>query len=465
MSQSSSSSSLLLYVLVLFVSLSCTTSYTSIPSVSSFSRLYSQKYESVVDIIKDVTTTGTTNKHKKERLDSYLVTLLPQYSRSYLSDLCEKGLVFVNDKAQTKSFKVTNGDKISVDIEDKVAVSKVEPEYIPLDILYEDEHIIAINKPSGMVVHPAPGSPNGTFVNALLYHLGPDATKLQHDTDRGTDGDADATHTITDINSIGDEDIDDIDLDLPETPEAAKASPVSLRPGIVHRLDKGTSGVLLAGKHIEAVAKLSALFAKRNIKKVYTAISIGHPGDTTIVEPIGRSFKNRQLMTVFEGPPGKSAITHVKTVAFDGKLGVVLVRIETGRTHQIRVHLKERRTPIAGDEAYGNSDWNKRLSRSDDIHRPLLHAYEIEFTHPFTLKNMVIKAPIPSDMFNLINKIADPTTSGTLIDNDSRLYTTDTTVKGREPGEKGTGYVPSDRLLVEDSHWTTDKLLPSDDDE
>jgi 23S rRNA pseudouridine1911/1915/1917 synthase len=187
-------------------------------------------------------------------------------------------------------------------------------------------------------------------------------------------------------------DMSDIDelIDLPETPEAASATPMSLRPGIVHRLDKVTSGVLIAAKSTDAVAKLSALFAQRKIRKVYLAICVGHPGETTLVEPIGRSQRNRQLMTVYEGPPGKPAVTHVRTICFDGKISAALVRIETGRTHQIRVHLKHRRTPILGDEDYGNREWNNKIFRSDKINRPLLHAYETEFEHPFTGAYMLI---------------------------------------------------------------------------
>ena len=161
----------------------------------------------------------------------------------------------------------------------------------------------------------------------------------------------------------------------------------------MHRLDKGTSGVLIAGKNTEAVAKLSALFSERKIRKLYLSVCIGHPGETTIVEPIGRSLKNRQVMAIFDGPPGKPAVTHIRTLSFDGKISTVLARIETGRTHQIRVHLKHRRTPILGDETYGNIDWNRKFSREmkkEPIsNRPLLHAYEVEFIHPFTGESMI----------------------------------------------------------------------------
>lgn len=218
----------------------------------------------------------------KQRLDVYLSTNFEQYSRSFLSGLCDKGKVIVNGKIEGKSYKMGLGDNVHVDIEIKEATSVVKPEYIPLDILYEDEHIIAINKPNGMVVHPAPGSPNGTFVNALLYHLGEDGQRLIE---------AARLASLEDNREFD----EDNELDLPETPQASQASPSYLRPGIVHRLDKGTSGVLLAAKHPEAVTKLCALFASRNIRKTYLAVCIGHPGETTIVDPIGRCRKNRQV--------------------------------------------------------------------------------------------------------------------------------------------------------------------------
>lgn len=390
----------------------------------------------------------------KQRLDIYLANALPEHSRSFLSELCEKGSVLVNDKTQNKKYKVSSGDYIKIEIENK-ETSSVEPENIPLDVLYEDEHIIAINKPPGMVVHPAPGSPNNTFVNALLYHVGADAAKNL------IDGLSQSQSNFYDSDDDNEE--VDLDIDLPETPEAAKATPVTLRPGIVHRLDKGTSGVLIAGKHPDAVAKLSALFAQRKISKIYLAICIGHPGDTTIVEPIGRSTKNRQLMTVYDGPPGKPAITHVRTLAFDGKMSATLVRIETGRTHQIRVHLKERRTPIVGDEAYGNKDWNKKISRSSQVNRPLLHAYETVFTHPFTNEKIILNAPIPHDITNVMIKLTTPIMP---LINENSLLIGSTEVKGREPGEKlqGSGYVAIDRITYEEEHWTTYDLPETLDD-
>jgi 23S rRNA pseudouridine1911/1915/1917 synthase len=232
-----------------------------------------------------------------------------------------------------------------------------------------------------------------------------------------------------------------------------------MRPGIVHRLDKGTSGVLIAGKTLDAVAKLSSLFAQRKVRKVYLSVNVGHPGDATIVEPIGRSTKNRQEMCVYDVmPPGKPATTHVRTLVFDGKVSTALVRIETGRTHQIRVHLRHRRTPIIGDDIYGNVEWNRKYLRSYGVRRPLLHAYETEFEHPFTGAKVVLTAPVPTDLAEVIRRMT--TTEKPLLDSASCL-TCSTEVKGKAPGERGRGFVPLDRLVMDDENWT-DVELPEE---
>ena len=158
-----------------------------------------------------------------------------------------------------------------------------------------------------------------------------------------------------------------------------------------------------------------------------------------------------------DGPPGKLAITHVRTLAFDGKLSACLVRIETGRTHQIRVHLKHRRTPIIGDDTYGNSEWNTKLSRSDGVHRPLLHAYETQFIHPFTQESLTLRAPVPADMRAILTKLSiglpEP-----LIDEDGYL-TCITEVKGKAAGDNRVkGFVPHDRLEFREEHWTSFNL-------
>lgn len=389
------------------------------------------------------------------RLDVYLSHAFKEHSRSFFGALCDEKTVLVNDKVVLKSHRVSNGDRIVFDVED-VPLSQVQPEEIPLDILYEDEHMIAINKPNGMVVHPAVGSPNGTFVNALLFHIGAPAT-------------ATLIHSINSANSSS-KPVDD-DEDLPEAPIA---SPRSLRPGIVHRLDKGTTGVLLAGKHPSAVDQLSQLFAQRRITKTYLAICVGFPGELTMTEAIGRGVKNRQIMCVYEGEgsAGKPAVSHCRTVCFDGKLSVVLVRIETGRTHQIRVHLKHRRTPLLGDDTYGSSAWNRRYAHTHAVCRPLLHAYEAAFEHPFSGKQMVLQAPLPADMLDLVSSIASEnmlsTTPMSILDPVSRLLTTSTEVMGTLSSEVGgtpiiarKGHVPVERLVLDEDDWFS-QVLPDD---
>jgi 23S rRNA pseudouridine1911/1915/1917 synthase len=414
---------------------------------------------------------------EKTRLDAYLASQLKQYSRSFLSDLCDQGSVTVNKKPKGKNFKVKIGDAIELAITPKEATS-VTPENIPLNILFEDDDIIIVNKPPGMVVHPAPGSPNNTFVNALLFHLGAEAgqslingTATLGLASGGTarmQASMPSQSWASDMNDdIDEEDIvaladgEGIVLDLPETPQAAVATPVSLRPGIVHRLDKGTSGVLIAGKHTDAVAKLSKLFFLRQIRKVYLAICVGHPGEATVVEPIGRCHKNRQLMTVYDGPPGKTAISHIRTLAFDGKMSAALVRIETGRTHQIRVHLKARRTPIIGDEDYGNKDWNKRMAQSNAIKRPLLHAYETEFEHPFTGETIIIRAPVPDDMAGLLKLLSNE--GNPILDSSTAFLIGSTDVQGKL-GDGQKGFVPMDRLMFEEEDYTSFSLPESEEE-
>lgn len=405
----------------------------------------------------------------KSRLDTYLASKYSDYSRSYIGTLCEQGLVLVNNKTQDKAYKVSSGDKILFTVISKT-VTDVEPENIPIDIIYEDDDILAINKADGMVVHPAVGSPNGTFVNALLYHLGDTAKAL---IDQSKQAVAPANDDLDD---------NEENVDLPETPEAANASPAALRPGIVHRLDKGTTGVLIAAKHPMALDKVSKLFAQRRIRKVYLAVCVGHPGDTTIVEPIGRSPKNRQLMCTYDGPPGKPAVTHTRTLCFDGKLSLVLVRIETGRTHQIRVHLKERRTPILGDDAYGNGQWNKQYIKSHQVRRPLLHAYETEFIHPFTNKPVLLRAPLPADFQRVIKSIS----GGLIFPQDLQVFDEETklllgstevagrdfsaddlTILGKNSGNSGLTpirmYVPSERLKLAENEDDWLKMDLSED--
>ncbi len=288
------------------------------------------------------------------RLDKLLVDRFPNMSRTYFQWLISEGFVSVNGEIVKKSSKLAVGDEIEVQFVPTVELD-LTPENIPLDILYEDEHMIAVNKPAGLVVHPGPGNWKGTFVNALLYHC-----KALEKTD-------------------------------------------AIRPGIVHRLDKDTSGVLIAAKTSEMHLKLSALFAKRQVEKHYLAICIGKPQSQTIDAPIGRHATQRKLMAVTE--TGKPARTHIEVLQSNGLLSLLDINLETGRTHQIRVHLRHINHPILGDDVYGKVLYGAT--------RQLLHAYTLRFIHPITNKELKIEAAVPDDMKHFIEKIAHESTSST----------------------------------------------------
>lgn len=285
------------------------------------------------------------------RLDQLLAHHFQEQSRTYFQYLIEEGFVLLNGGSVKKRVKPQLGDEIEVHFALTPEIS-LAPEPIPLDVLYEDEWLIAVNKPAGMVVHPAPGHWSGTFVNALLHHC-----------------------------------------------QNKSLGGAPLRPGIVHRLDKETSGILIAAKDESTHQKLVALFAGRSIHKEYLAICIGNPGKKLIQAPIGRHPVLRKCMAVVsEG--GKEAMTSCHPLAFDGKLSLVRIHLLTGRTHQIRVHLKHNGTPILGDPLYGNAQWNQKW----DLERQMLHAALISFVHPITNKKLEISAPIPEDMRRVIDK-------------------------------------------------------------
>jgi 23S rRNA pseudouridine1911/1915/1917 synthase len=285
----------------------------------------------------------------RERLDRLLSRQFPSHSRTYFQSLIEQGFVLVNGMPIKKKDKPKIGDEVEICFQLTPEIS-LEPENIPLDILYEDEHLLAINKPAGMVTHPAPGHYTKTFVHALLYHC----------------------------------------KSLPNAD--------TLRPGIVHRLDKDTTGILLAAKTVEAHQKLVEMFCARQLEKLYLAICVGTPGDGTIEAPIKRHPTKRKEMAI--DPEGKPAISTCKVVAYDGKLSLVEVQLITGRTHQIRVHLKHKGAPILGDAVYGSPAWNKKYETS----RQMLHAWSLKFRHPVTGAAISLKAPIPDDYkkFNLM---------------------------------------------------------------
>jgi 23S rRNA pseudouridine1911/1915/1917 synthase len=289
------------------------------------------------------------------RLDKLLALHYPEYSRTYFQYLIEQGCVLVNGAPLKKRESPKVGDEIEVCFLLTPEIS-LEPQDIRLDILFEDEHLIVVNKPEGMVVHPAPGHPKNTFVNALLFHC----------------------------------------QNLPMTG--------SLRPGIVHRLDKDTSGILLAAKTAVTHAKLVELFSSRHVQKEYLAICVGTPKEGLIDAPIKRHPIQRKKMTVcFE--EGKEAKSICKVLGKNEELSLVEIQLLTGRTHQIRVHLKFRGAPVLGDPVYGSVSANKKFK---EVSRQLLHAHRMHFIHPITKTPLHLTAPIPKDLFGYISLLSYP---------------------------------------------------------
>ena len=279
-----------------------------------------------------------------ERLDKMLGRHYSEQSRSYFQELIEAGHVLVNGKRLKKRYLVQAGDTIQVRFVLNQEIS-LTPEPIPLEIIFEDQALIAINKPVGMVVHPAPGHWTGTLVNGLLHHC-----QTFHPDDQ------------------------------------------TLRPGIVHRLDKGTSGVIVAAKNRQAHQALVETFANREAKKRYLAICIGNPAKGVIDAPIGRHPVHRKKMCV-DSEKGKAAVTTVNPLVHDERYSLIEAYPKTGRTHQIRVHLKQLNCPILGDDLYGNPQVNQNLK----IEHPLLHAEQLEIPHPITKEPLVFNTPPPSD--------------------------------------------------------------------
>lgn len=276
-----------------------------------------------------------------QRLDLYLKQKLP-YSRTYFQKLIEQHLVLVNGQIIKKRVLVEEGDEIEIEFALTEELS-IEPEDLNLPILYEDHDLLAINKPANCVVHPACGHPRHTVVNFLAHHL---SLKKQE----------------------------------------------SVRPGIVHRLDKDTTGILLCAKTLQSHEKLVELFSSRKIEKQYLAVCYQKPTQNELTTFISRHPKNRQKMAVSD--KGKLAETRIELLNSMPPLFPVRLFPKTGRTHQLRVHLSYIQAPILGDSLYGN------LQANDKFHakRQLLHAYSLTFFHPFTQKVLTLQAPIPEDM-------------------------------------------------------------------
>jgi 23S rRNA pseudouridine1911/1915/1917 synthase len=306
-----------------------------------------------------------------QRLDVLLASLLSDYTRTFLAGLIADGHVRVNGRPQKAGYRVKSGEDISGTIPKPVPI-EFKPEPIPLNILYEDDHIVVVNKQPGLVVHPAPGHYSGTLVNGLLHHC-------------------------PDLGGIGGE----------------------LRPGIVHRLDKDTSGTLVVAKNDAAHTGLSRQFKSRKVKKEYLALVHGHMKYPTgsIKLPIGRHPVDRKRMSTVS-PRGRTAETQWKTrEEFEG-FALLEVHLKTGRTHQIRVHCSALHHPIVGDKVYGPRKPEKIIaanrSQTDTIlqilksvKRQMLHAWRLGFQHPHTGEAVSFDSPLPEDMGTVIQRLRD----------------------------------------------------------
>ena len=309
----------------------------------------------------------TSGKHKGRRLDLVIESELKDVTRSQVKRWIELGSVTVGGSEKKASYKIKIGDEIRI-VEPPAILMNATPEDIPLDILFEDSDIIVINKRAGMVVHPAAGNFSGTLVNALLHHC----------------------HDLSGIGGV-------------------------LRPGIVHRLDKGTSGVIIAAKNDRAHLSLSEQFKSREVKKIYFALVIGLPPKKSGVydEEIGRHPIKRKKMSTGTRR-GRAAVTEWSLEkSFKKESSLIKIVLKTGRTHQIRVHFSANGMPLVADDLYGGKSALKRL-RNDEIieilkraDRPMLHAASLEIRHPTLETTMKFEAPLAADFKYIVERLSE----------------------------------------------------------
>jgi len=305
------------------------------------------------------------------RMDKFLSDLMPNASRSKIQDLARNGNVLVNDKPQKPNYKVKPGDEISVVMPYPVREIKLEPENIPIEVIYEDDALVVINKQAGLVVHPGYGNHTGTLVNAMLFHFDKLAPKK----------------------------------DEPD------------RPGLVHRLDKDTSGVMVIAKTEKALTHLANQFFERTNDRRYYALVWGDfdKDEGEIEGHIGRSLKDRKVMDVFpEGEFGKPALTKYRVIERFGYVTLVECKLETGRTHQIRAHFKFIKHPLFDDATYGGDKILKGTTFTKYrqfiqncfaiLNRQALHAKKLSFTHPVTGEWMEFESELPDDFQRVLEK-------------------------------------------------------------
>ena len=293
------------------------------------------------------------------RLDAFIGYNTDELSRSYAVKLIEKGRVSVNGKTiKSKKHAVSAGDTVTIDMPEPEPL-EISAENIPLEIVYEDDDVAVINKPRGMVVHPGPGNPAGTLVNAIMYHMG---------------------DSLSSINGV-------------------------IRPGIVHRIDKDTSGLLMIAKNDKAHESLAAQLKEHSVTREYTALVYDNirEDEMTVDLPIGRDERNRMRHAV-NGSGARNAVTHIKVLERFGKYTLVRARLETGRTHQIRVHMAYMHHPLAGDELYGPRRQSSKIE-GVEVRGQLLHAGTLGFVHPSSGEYLEFHSDLPDVFAQVLSKL------------------------------------------------------------
>ena len=301
--------------------------------------------------MSDIITLNVSDSDKGARIDKFISDNVEELTRSAVQGLMEKGKILVSGKSVSKNYKLRDGDTVEVEIPEPEPMDAL-PEDIPLDIVYEDSDLLVVNKPKGMVVHPAHGNHSGTLVNALLHHCG---------------------DSLSGINGV-------------------------IRPGIVHRIDKNTSGLLIVAKNDAAHLHLAEQIKVHSFTREYEAVASGYFKETegTIDAPIGRHKTDRKKMCVTT-ENSRNAVTHYSVIRQYGGYAHVRLRLETGRTHQIRVHLAYIGHPVLGDDVYGKA--------YKGIEGQCLHARKIGFIHPTTGEYMEFTSELPNYFVSILNKL------------------------------------------------------------
>ena len=302
---------------------------------------------------------NVTSSYQGSRLDSFIGANANDISRSYAEKLIEGGFVSVNDAIQSsKKYKVSSGEEVTIDMPPATELDVVA-ENIPIDIIYEDADVIVVNKPQGMVVHPGNGNWTGTLVNAIMYHCG---------------------DSLSSINGV-------------------------IRPGIVHRIDKDTSGLLMVAKNDHAHESLASQLKEHSVTREYTALVYDNikEDSLTISDPIGRDENNRLRRAIY-GSNSKEAVTHIHVEKRFSGYTLIKAKLETGRTHQIRVHMASIKHPLVGDELYGPKKQSKKIE-GIELNGQLLHAGKLGFIHPSTSEYLEFTSPLPENFQKILDKL------------------------------------------------------------